>query len=136
MAKTLGAVGSVLVGGVYLDQTSKWLWLSFYIPVQSFGGNGTFVLVTYSFIADNSGPRERMFMLAVLGIVWDVSYTVSLPFGALLYNSGGYICVFGVSLGLYLLACLLALVRLWGFKEKINSGDFTLKGTEGNYHNL
>ena len=129
VAKTLGAVGSVLVGGVYLDQTSKWLWLSFYTPVQTLAG-GTFILITYSFIADNSGPRERMFMLAVLGIVWDISYTVSLPFGALLYNSGGYLCVFGVSLGLYLLACLLALVRLWGFKEKINGGDFTLQGTE------
>ena len=75
-------------------------------------------------------------MLAVLGIVWDISYTVSLPFGALLYNSGGYLCVFGVSLGLYLLACLLALVRLWGFKEKINGGDFTFKGTEAVYHHL
>ena len=135
VAKTLGAVGSVLVGGVYLDQTSKWLWLSFYTPVQTLAG-GTFILITYSFIADNSGPRERMIMLAVLGIVWDLSYTVSLPLGAWLYNSGGYICVFGVSLGLYLLACLLALVRLWGFKEKRNSEDLTLKGTEALYYNL
>ena len=135
LAKTLGAVGSVLVGGVYLDQTSKWLWLAFYIPVQSLAG-GTFILITYSFVAENSGSRERMIMLAVLGIVWDVSYTVSLPLGAWLYNSGGYICVFGVALGLYLLASLLALVRLWGFKEKINSEELTLKGTETVKYNL
>ena len=69
-----------------------------------------------------------MIILAVLGIFWDVSYTVSLPFGAWLFNSGGYALVFGTSLILFIIASLLALVRLWGFKEKINSGDLTIQG--------
>ena len=66
--------------------------------------------------------------LGFLGFVWDISYTVSLPLGAWFFNSGSYVCVFGVSLLLYVTASLLALVRLWGFKEKINSADLTLKG--------
>ena len=67
-AKTLGAAGSLLVG-IYLD-TSKWLWLSFYIPVQNLAG-GTFVMIVYSFISDNSTPRERMLRLGI--IIWTVS---------------------------------------------------------------
>ena len=61
-------------------------------------------------------------------MVWDVSYTVSLPIGAWLFNSGSYVCVFGVSLLLFIIASLLAVLRLWGFKEKINSEDLTLRG--------
>ena len=57
-AKTFGAIGSLLVG-IFLDQTGKWLWLSFYVPVQIFAG-GPFILIVYSFIADNSTARERM----------------------------------------------------------------------------
>ena len=71
-----------------------------------------------------------MIRLAVLGFMWDLSSPIALPLSAWLYNSGGYICVFGVALGLYLLASFLALLRLWGFKEKINNEELTLKGSE------
>ena len=69
-----------------------------------------------------------MIRLAVVGMIWDWSYTMSLPLGAWLFNSGRYVCVFGAALLLNLLSCLLALLRLWGFKEKINRGDLNLKG--------
>ena len=69
-----------------------------------------------------------MIRLAVVGMIWDWSYTMSLPLGAWLFNSGSYVCVFGAALLLNLLSCLLALLRLWGFKEKINRGDLNLKG--------
>ena len=69
-----------------------------------------------------------MIRLAVVGMIWDWSYTISLPLGAWLFNSGSYVCVFGAALLLNLLSCLLALLRLWGFKEKINRGDLNLKG--------
>ena len=69
-----------------------------------------------------------MIRLAVLGMMWDWSYTISLPFGAWLFNSGSYVCVFGTSLLLNLLACLLAALRLWGFKEKINKSDLKVSG--------
>ena len=69
-----------------------------------------------------------MIRLAVLGMMWDWSYTISLPLGAWLFDSGRYVCVFGAALLLNLLSCLLALLRLWGFKEKINRSDLNLKG--------
>ena len=72
--------------------------------------------------------RERLIRLAVLGMMWDWSYTISLPLGAWLFNSGSYVCVFGTSLLLNLLSCLLAATRLWGFKEKINKSHLNFKG--------
>ena len=69
-----------------------------------------------------------MIRLTVLGMMIDWAYTMSLPLGAWLFNSGSYVCVFGTSLLLNLLSCLLAALRLWGFKEKINSTDLNVKG--------
>ena len=69
-----------------------------------------------------------MIRIAALQFVWDLSYLVSLPLGAWLFNSGGYVCVLGTSLALYVSACGLGLVRLWGFQEKINRTDLALKG--------
>ena len=69
-----------------------------------------------------------MIRLAALGFVWDVSYFISLPLGAWLYNSGGYVCVLGTSLTLYCIACILGIIRLWGFQEKITKTQLTFKG--------
>ena len=68
-----------LFGGVYLDGMNRWVdigcrypgyiihyttthgrwvWLAAYMPVQNItGGWMALVMVTYSFIADNSSPR-------------------------------------------------------------------------------
>ena len=55
--KTLGAVGN-LFAGIYLDQMDRWVWLAVYLPVQNIsGGFLTFIMMTYSFIADNSTAR-------------------------------------------------------------------------------
>ena len=55
--KTLGAVGN-LFAGIYLDDMDRWVWLGVYLPVQNIsGGFLTFIMMTYSFIADNSTPR-------------------------------------------------------------------------------
>ena len=55
--KLLGAVGNFL-GGFYLEGMSRWTWLAIYMPVQNIsGGMLTFIMMTYSFIADNSTPR-------------------------------------------------------------------------------
>ena len=72
-------------------------------------------------------PRARMVRLGVLGFVWDISYLVSVPVGAFLFNSGSYICVLGTSVMLYATACALGTWRLWGFKEKILKSSMTLK---------
>ena len=81
-----------------------------------------------SFIADNSTPRERMVRLAVMGFMWDVSTPIALPLSAWLYNSGGDVRVMAVSLVLYVIACLLGLLRLWNFKEKKKSSSATIWG--------
>ena len=69
-----------------------------------------------------------MIRLAALGFVWDLSYLVSLPLGAWLFNSGSYVCVLGTSLGLFVIACILGVVRLKGFREKINQSDMAFRG--------
>ena len=39
---------------------SRWTWLAIYMPVQNIsGGMLTFIMMTYSFIADNSTPRYQ-----------------------------------------------------------------------------
>ena len=73
--------------------------------------------------------RDRMLRLGILGFMWDISYFVSLPLGAWLFNSGSYVCVLGTSLVLYILASLTMLIRLWGFPEKINQANMSFKGT-------
>ena len=69
-----------------------------------------------------------MIRLATLSFCWDISSLFALPLGAWLFNSGGYSCVLGTSLVLFIFACILGLARLWGFKEKINTTDISLKG--------
>ena len=59
-AQVLGAVGN-LFAGVYLEQISKWVWLGLYIPTQTLA-NGPFVMMTQSFIADNSTPRFKQLL--------------------------------------------------------------------------
>ena len=52
-----GAVGN-LITAIYLEEMNKWWWLALVLPVQNIsGGSLTFVMMTYSFIADNSSPR-------------------------------------------------------------------------------
>ena len=115
--KTLGAAANLL-NAIYLEEWNRWVWLATVMPVQNIsGGTLTFVMMTYSFIADNSTPRERMIRLAVMGFMWDLSTPIALPLSAWLFNSGGYVCVMGASVLLYLIACILGLTRLWSFKE-------------------
>ena len=57
IGKLLGAVGNLLAG-IWLDEMNRWIWLAMYMPVQNIsGGTLTFVMMVYSFIADNSTPR-------------------------------------------------------------------------------
>ena len=53
-------VGSVfnLLSAIYLDKWNKWVWLGTVMPIQNIsGGMLTFIMMIYSFIADNSTPR-------------------------------------------------------------------------------
>ena len=72
--------------------------------------------------------RDRLIRLGMMGFMWDLSYLVALPVGAWLFNSGSYICVLSTALLLYVVACVLGVIRLWGFQENINKTDMTWKG--------
>ena len=55
--QTIARTGSLLAG-IYQDQINKWVWMGLYMPAYSLtGGWMALVLVTYSFIADNSSTR-------------------------------------------------------------------------------
>ena len=55
--KLVGLLGTLLAG-VFLEKLSKWAWLGIVTPINCLaGGVSTFVLITYSFAADNSSER-------------------------------------------------------------------------------
>ena len=55
--KILGAIFNLL-NAIFLDSWSRWVWLATVMPVQNIsGGFLTFIMMTYSFIADNSTNR-------------------------------------------------------------------------------
>ena len=68
VAKTLGAVGNVLVGGLYPD-SSKWLWLAIYIPVQVSRPRAGYSLKRYLDNLKTINKNVRYF-LAFLTIIW------------------------------------------------------------------
>ena len=68
-----------------------------------------------------------MIRLAVLGFMYDLSYFISIPLGAWLF-SFGYVQVFGTSMALYVMSCIIGLARLWNFKEKKSKEYLTFKG--------
>ena len=58
MAGKLVAGAGNLLAAVYLEKMDRWSWLLVYmIPQNLSGGELTFIMMTYSFIADNSTPR-------------------------------------------------------------------------------
>ena len=59
MVGKLVALLGTLLGGIFLDEMGKWAWLALVTPINMIaGGVSTFVLITYSFAADNSSPRS------------------------------------------------------------------------------
>jgi len=119
--KILQALANLL-NAIYLSSWNRWVWLATVMPPQSLtGGFLTFVMMTYSFISDNSTPRERTIRLGVLSFCWRLSNPIATALGGLLFQQGGYICVFSSSLLLFVLGSITGLVRLWNFKEHIGS---------------
>ena len=61
--------------------------------------------------------------------MWDLGYFIAQPLGAWLFNIGGFVLNFGTAVGIYLVACFIGLIKLWGFKENTNEYDVTVRGT-------
>lgn len=68
--------------------------------------------------------------------MWDLGYFIAQPLGAWLYNIGGFVLNFGTAVGIYLVACFIGLIKLWGFKENTNEYDLTVKGIKESFLNL
>ena len=108
---------------------SRWVWLGTVLPIQNItGGFLTFIMMTYSFIADNSTQRERMIRIGLCSFSWQVARPLSYPIGAWLFDSGGYVRVFSASLILYVIASIIGVISLWNFKEKKQKQSTTLSG--------
>ena len=57
LGKLVGAAGNLLAA-IYLEGMSRWLWLLVnMLPQNLTGGYLTYIMMTNSFIADNSTPR-------------------------------------------------------------------------------
>ena len=57
--KIIGAVFNLL-NAIFLTEWSRWVWLATVMPIQNIsGGYLTFIMMTNSFIADNSTNRLR-----------------------------------------------------------------------------
>ena len=65
-----------------------------------------------------------MIRISIVSFCWQFARPISYPIGSWLYGAGGYVCVFGTSLLLYIIAALLGLYKLWNFPEqKKGKGD-------------
>ena len=71
--------------------------------------------------------------LALTSFFWRLSGLLGFPLSAFLFNTIGYTGVMAVVLGLYVLACLLGLLRLWNFKENKKSSTATLWGVTNDW---
>ena len=67
--------------------------------------------------------RQRTIRMAILSFSYHMSIPISAPIGAWLFSIGGYVYVFGVSLGFMALAYLYMAIRLWNFQEKLKRNE-------------
>ena len=59
--------------------------------------------------------------MAILSFSYHMTVPISAPVGAWIYDAGGYVSVFGASLGVISVAYIYMLLRLWNFEEKIKA---------------
>ena len=64
MAGKMVAALCNLLNAIFLDQWNRWVWLATVMPIQNIsGGYLCFIMMIFSFIADNSTPRQK-YMIA------------------------------------------------------------------------
>ena len=59
--RTLSALANLL-NALYLEEWGKWVWLATVMPPLNLsGGISCYIIMLYSFIADNTSARDRTF---------------------------------------------------------------------------
>ena len=104
----------VLICAIFINSPKEYLLLA-RIPSSLAGGKSVFGLVTYAFIADVSSPDTRSFRFGMIFFISILASTFAPSVGAYLLSSGGYVCVFSVSLLLTILAALFLIIRIRNF---------------------
>ena len=66
-----------LLNAIFLDEWNRWVWLATVMPIQNIsGGYLTFIMMLYSFIADNSTQRWDYDPVRIsLQIIFIIYYT-------------------------------------------------------------
>ncbi|XP_037789942.1 proton-coupled folate transporter-like [Penaeus monodon] len=107
--------GSALYAAVYLLEAVNPTWPPEVLLLASFlqsvgGGWVLFFMAAYSYIADHSSGEARTLRLTVMSAVWQLGGPAGTALAAWLFDVGGYVWVFGLSLALYVLCLLYTLL--------------------------
>ena len=72
IGRTLSALANFL-NAVYLEEWGKWVWLATVMPPLSLsGGIFCYIIMLFSFIADNTTPRDRTFRQQFLSFIINI----------------------------------------------------------------
>ncbi|XP_042233940.1 solute carrier family 46 member 3-like isoform X2 [Homarus americanus] len=80
------------------------------------GGLVMFYMAVYSYMADVTSSKARTLRMIVVTVFWELGTPVGTALGAVLYNIGGFVLVFGVSLLISVVCIIYAAVKV---KDKI-----------------
>ena len=70
VGRTLSALANLL-NSIYLEEWGKWVWLATVMPPLNLsGGISSYIIMLYSFISDNSTPRDRTFRQQFLSYIY------------------------------------------------------------------
>ena len=90
---------------VYLLNVHYWEasadFVLFSASYSLFGGNTTFLIGLYSYLADITTPESRTSRLSVLDVAAIGGFTSGIYLSAPLYQSIGFNGIFGISAGIY-----------------------------------
>ncbi|XP_071526327.1 probable peptidoglycan muropeptide transporter SLC46 [Panulirus ornatus] len=110
-------LGYILYSGVYLLEAIFTSWPAQVLLVGVFlrscgGGFQTFLMVAYSFISDRTSIRARTSRMALMNAVWQSGWPAGTLLGAWIYDTSGYVAVFGTSLALHTFCALYVIIIL------------------------
>lgn len=102
----------MLLNSYFMSWPKEYLLFSVNLPVAMSGGHISFSMGIASFITEISSPEQRTFRLASVHFVKSLGGPVGTKIGAYLWDKGGYMVVFGVSLAGKFITLIILVIRL------------------------